>query len=278
MLYRYGVIGHPVKHSLSPLIHRLFAEQTHQTINYKAYDVLPENFQKTIQQFILQKFQGLNVTLPYKEVAYTIATTLTLHAKQAQAVNTLVFEPDGSIIGHNTDGIGLVKDLQRHSTTLTNSRILLLGAGGASRGIIPALLELSPQLLYVVNRNYARAQQLQEDVKTLGSIEIAAWGEELATTFDLIIHATAAGRSDTPLDLPNYHLSAQGGCYDLNYGLAAQPFLNWVAKKQAHWYADGLGMLIEQAAAAFFIWHGIKPSTETVLEYVYHTLGGRKQP
>jgi len=263
---RYAVFGHPIKHSKSPRIHSLFAEQTGQALSYSAIEVPAEHFQKEVTAFFANGGKGLNCTVPLKELAWAFADRLTERAKLSKAVNTLMLETDGSILGDNTDGCGLVTDLiSNHSIVLTNRRVLILGAGGATRGIIAPLLEQGLQTLTIANRTVEKACGLASEFQDIGSISASSFTDLQDQQFDLILNATSASLTGQLPPLPEGLLVKDGVCYDLAYGNDPTPFVRWGLEQQAAQSLDGLGMLVEQAAEAFFIWRGVRPDTHPVI-------------
>jgi shikimate dehydrogenase len=264
---RYAVFGHPIKHSKSPRIHRLFAEQTGQMLEYTSQDVPAEQFQSTVTRFFAEGGKGLNCTLPLKELAWDYADHKTERAQLSKAVNTLALREDGTLLGDNTDGHGLITDLvTNHEISLTSSRILILGAGGACRGIITPLLEQSPQTVVIANRTVDRAIMLAAEFNCKGSITGCGFEALTNQQFDLILNATSASLSGQLPPLPGNLLSAGGNCYDLAYGNEPTAFVRWGLANHAGKSLDGLGMLVEQAAEAFFIWRGVQPKTQPVIE------------
>ncbi|MDP1663647.1 MAG: shikimate dehydrogenase [Methylobacter sp.] len=267
LIDRYAVFGHPIKHSKSPRIHRLFAEQTGQTLEYTAVEVPAEQFQTTVAMFFAGGGKGLNCTVPLKELAWNYADCRTERAQLSKAVNTLAFQADGSILGDNTDGIGLVTDLvTNHAITLTGIRILILGAGGASRGIIAPILEQAPQTLVIANRTVDKAVKLAAEFHDKGAITGCGFDGLENRQFDLILNATSASLSGQLPPLPPGLLAAGGNCYDLAYGNEPTAFVRWGLENHAAKSLDGLGMLVEQAAEAFFTWRGVRPKTRPVIE------------
>jgi shikimate dehydrogenase len=261
------VFGHPIKHSKSPRIHRLFAEQTGQTLEYTAVEVPAEQFQTTVTMFFAEGGKGLNCTLPLKELAWSYADNKTERAQLSKAVNTLALQADGSILGDNTDGIGLVTDLMtNHAIPLSGVRILILGAGGASRGIILPILEQSPQSLVIANRTVDKAAKLAAEFHAKGPVTGCGFDDLSNQQFDLILNATSASLSGQLPPLPAGLLAAGGNCYDLAYGNEPTAFVRWGLENHATNSLDGLGMLVEQAAEAFFIWRGVRPKTRPVIE------------
>ncbi|MCC4603425.1 shikimate dehydrogenase [Xanthomonas campestris pv. badrii] len=264
---RYAVFGHPVAHSLSPAIHADFGKQTGIALDYTAIDAPPEDFAAALQRFADEGGKGANVTLPLKEAACALSSSLSARARLAGAVNTLV-RNDGQWQGDNTDGAGLVRDLtERHGLDLRGRRMLLLGAGGAARGVAPALLEAGITEMVVVNRSPERADALCDALGEPARV-MSRYIEDLRELgdFELIVNATAAGRDRDagafalPLGLVNSLTAA----VDLNYGETAIAFLAWARAAQCRYAIDGLGMLVEQAAESFALWHGVRPETDPV--------------
>lgn len=259
---RYAVIGHPVAHSKSPEIHARFAEQTMQEMVYERLLAPLDGFAATVHRFVQQGGKGANVTLPFKLEAYALATQLTQRAQAAGAVNTLKFD-GGAILGDNTDGVGLVADISRNAGIgLTGKRILLLGAGGAARGVILPLLESHPADLVIANRTKSKATALAQQFIAHGNI-LASDFAALRGPFDIIINATSASLSN---DMPAVPVSAFSGdtlAYDMMYAKAPTVFMQFAALHRAA-VRDGLGMLVEQAAESFYLWRGVRPDTATV--------------
>lgn len=264
---RYAVFGQPIKHSKSPRIHRIFAQQTGQSLVYDAEEVAPARFEETVARFFANGGKGLNCTVPLKELAWRLAGQTTGRARAAKAVNTLALQTDGSILGDNTDGIGLVADLTRnHSIPLRGRRILLLGAGGAARGILAPLLEQTPQTLVIANRTADKAVALAREFAGHANIQGCGFEALTGTSFDLILNATSASLSDELPPLPEQLLAANGDCYDLAYADKPTAFVRWGRQQNARQSLDGLGMLVEQAAEAFLIWRGVRPETAPVIQ------------
>jgi len=266
-LDQYAVFGAPIKHSKSPRIHRLFAEQTQQALDYTAQLVPAEAFTSKVNCFFAQGGRGLNCTVPLKELAWAYADKKTERAALSKAVNTLALQADGKILGDNTDGIGLVTDLVvNHGIAINNKRILILGAGGASRGIICPLQDKRPLSITVVNRTVEKALILASEFKHKGVIIACGYHDLAGQSFDLIINATSTSlRGELP-PLVSGLLAEQGSCYDLAYANEPTAFVCWAKAQQAVYALDGLGMLVEQAAEAFFIWRGVRPDTHTVIQ------------
>ncbi|QDD11378.1 shikimate dehydrogenase [Candidatus Methylopumilus planktonicus] len=265
----FAVIGNPIHHSLSPQIHSAFAKEAGLHIDYKALLSPLDEFKNTIHQLIAQKLSGANVTLPFKKEAYELASQHSSHSRIAEAVNTLEFKGD-QIIGHNTDGIGLVRDLEQNlNVDLKRKKILLIGAGGAAEGVIYSILEKEPSELTLTNRTIEKSHVIRNKMDVhaksfnvnLNVIEMAKLPDQY---FDIIINATSAGLNNAEFDL-NHKVFHEGSlAYDMMYGKETS-FIR-EAQSQGSKTSDGLGMLVEQAAEAFFIWHHIKPKTKSVIE------------
>ena len=264
--HRYAVFGHPVAHSLSPRIHAAFAQQTGIVLEYTAIDAAPHDFVAALDRFADDGGAGANVTLPLKEAAFAICAQTTDRARRAGAVNTLT-RNDGQWHGDNTDGAGLVRDLTgRHGLDLRARRALLLGAGGAARGVAPALLDAGISELIIVNRTAERADALADALGEPDRAHSRYWRDlgDLGD-FSLIVNATSASRQDQGAFTLPFHLATPRTlAVDLNYGEAAIPFLAWARAAGCHDAVDGLGMLVEQAAEAFEHWHGVRPDTDPV--------------
>jgi shikimate dehydrogenase len=263
----YAVFGCPIKHSKSPRIHKIFAEQTGQSLEYSAQEVPAEQFSAAVTAFFAKGGKGLNCTIPLKELAWVYADLKTERAQLSKAVNTLALQADGSILGDNTDGIGLVTDLMiNHAVALAGSRVLILGAGGATRGIIAPILEQSVHSIVIANRTIDKAINLSAEFHHKGSIAGCGFNDLKNQQFDLIINATSTSLSGQLPPLPEALLAEKGVCYDLAYSNEPTVFVRWGLKNHAVKSLDGLGMLVEQAAEAFFIWRGIRPKTKPVIE------------
>lgn len=259
MQYLFGVMGNPIAHSLSPLIHQQFALQTGRQLVYEKILVDEDDFEVRVSNFFAAGGKGLNITLPFKQRAFAIAKIKTQRCLQAKAANTLWMH-NGILHADNTDGIGLIRDLSHH-IDLSDKQLLVLGAGGAARGIIGPLLQAGISSLTVANRTLEKAQELQQDFKTIHCCRL----QELNGSYDLIINATSASLSKETVPLTADSLKPSTYCYDLAYSAqGATAFVQW-AHQQGCQAVDGLGMLVEQAAEAFFIWHGVRPETTAVL-------------
>ncbi|PTQ73128.1 shikimate dehydrogenase [Pseudomonas sp. GV071] len=262
---RYGVFGNPIGHSKSPLIHRLFAEQTGQQLSYEALLAPLDGFTAFARDFFANG-RGGNVTVPFKEQAYQLADSLTPRAQRAGAVNTLSKQDDGGLLGDNTDGAGLVRDLTVNAgLSLQGKRILLLGAGGAVRGVLAPLLAEQPHSLVIANRTVEKAETLAQLFADLGPV--AACGFDwLEAPVDLIINGTSSSLSgELPPISPSLIKPGHTVCYDMMYGNGLTAFNQWASEQGAARTLDGLGMLVEQAAEAFFLWRGVRPDSATVL-------------
>jgi shikimate dehydrogenase len=267
---RFAVIGQPIRHSRSPELHRHFARLTGIALSYEAQEVAPGALSSSLNTFFAQGFRGLNVTLPHKLEAAKLCHRLSARAQRAEAVNTLVWEAAGWY-GDNTDGEGFRRDLLENcGIELAGKRVLVLGAGGAVRGILMPLLEARPAELVVSNRTPWRPDALAQAFKDVGVIRPCTHLALKGDCFDVIVQATSAGHEGGLPRLPAGLLAPGGACYDLNYGKAALPFCAWAEAQGATRIADGLGMLVEQAAEAFSLWHGLRPPTAAVIEAARH--------
>jgi shikimate dehydrogenase len=262
---RYAVMGNPIAHSQSPRIHTLFAAQTGQHLEYRALLVEPGQFATAARAFQDAGGRGLSITVPFKQDAWVFADILSARAERAGAVNTLVFEA-GGVRGDNTDGPGLVRDLcGNHGYSLVGRRILLLGAGGAARGILQPLLAEQPAQLVIANRTAGKALELALRFSDLGPVSGCGFAELAGRQFDLILNATAAGLDDAAPLVPDGLLAAEGWCYDLMYGREPTAFVRWGLERGAVQSLDGLGMLVEQAAESFHLWRGVWPDAQPVI-------------
>ncbi len=268
MIDQYAVIGNPVAHSQSPRIHAEFARQTGQELIYSALLAPLDGFGDAVRAFRERGGKGLNVTLPFKQQAWQLADRHEGFALQAGAVNTLKFE-GGTAIGHNTDGIGLVRDLRDNlRCALRGKRVLLMGAGGASYGVMEPLLREQPQCLVVANRTLGKAVEMVGHFEKFQSLAIEGlaargYGELAGSRFDVLINATSAGLAGAMPQLPESVFAAGAVAYDMVYGTDT-PFLRYARAHGAR-SVDGIGMLVEQAAESFFIWHGVRPQTAPVI-------------
>jgi shikimate dehydrogenase len=264
----YALFGFPVHHSWSPFIHGLFARQTGQDMTYRLHESPPEQFRHEVLDFFFEQGgNGANVTVPHKRVAADLVNELTPRAQLADAVNTIL-RRDGELIGDNTDGVGLVTDLTRNlRLQLASPRILLLGAGGAARGALGPLLELTPSTLVIANRTAERAIELAREFSDFGEVSGAAFdGIEPLEPFDLIVNATSASLKGEVPPVPPRAVDKDTTCYDMAYGIGETPFTQWARDRGVTRVAQGWGMLVEQAAEAFYVWRGVRPATSPVLE------------
>lgn len=268
MTDRYAVIGNPVAHSKSPIIHQMFAQQTGHSLHYEALLAPLDGFADCIAQFRHEGGRGANVTVPFKLEAHALASRLTARAAAAGAVNTLAFDETG-ILGDNTDGTGLVRDLSANlGCQLAGARILLLGAGGAARGAILPLLEAGPEQLFIANRTADKAHALTTLFSSqAGASRLQAGGFDALAglSFDIVINATSASLSSEAPPLPDGCYAPQATAYDMMYGNEPTAFLKAARSQGAAVLADGLGMLVEQAAESFTLWRGLRPDTRAVL-------------
>lgn len=265
----YAVIGNPIAHSKSPLIHTMFAQQTQQNIQYDARLFELDNFAEQARDFFSKGGLGLNVTVPFKEDAWVFANEHSERAKRAGAANTLKYQRDGRILADNTDGAGLIRDLtHNHNIELTHKRIVVLGAGGAVRGILQPLLAQQPASVLVANRTASKATELAHDFGDLGvihgggfeSLQDAQW-----LGADVIINGTSASLHGQLPPLPDELISVHSCAYDMMYANEVTAFNAWAKAKGAAHAIDGLGMLVEQAAESFLLWRGVRPNTQEVM-------------
>ena len=262
---RYVVFGNPIAHSKSPVLHRLFAEQTGQVMQYDTLLAPLDDFAGCAMQFFLQG-RGANVTVPFKEDAYRLADQLTARAQRAGAVNTLSKLADGRLLGDNTDGAGLVRDLTVNAgLSLKGKRILILGAGGAVRGALEPILAEGPASVTIANRTVEKAELLAELFSDLGPVAASGF-DWLHEPVDVIINATSASLSgQVPPIASSLIEPGKTLCYDMMYGKEPTPFCRWASEHGAGQVLDGLGMLAEQAGEAFYLWRGVRPDTAPAL-------------
>lgn len=271
---RYAVFGNPISQSKSPFIHTLFARQTNQSLTYTAESPNKDAFQQAAAEFFAQGGKGCNVTVPFKEDAYRFATRLTERAQLAGAVNTLKKLDDGDIIGDNTDGEGLVQDLLQYQAPLKGARILLIGAGGAARGVIKPLLDQQPAEIVVTNRTFAKAQLLAEMFAPYGTIS-ACEMSEVNQAFDVIINSTSSSLSGELPEISAAIFTEQAVVYDMMYGAGKTTFNQWAHEHGVVRVFDGLGMLVGQAAESFMLWRGLRPGTKQILRELRKNLEGQ---
>ena len=265
MTDRYAVIGQPIAHSKSPRIHAAFAKSLGQTLLYEAYEIAPDELGPSLTRFHGEGWQGFNLTLPHKTAAASLCESRTDAAEQAGAVNTLIRTATGWQ-GDNTDGAGLVRDLVANlGVVVKGKRVLVLGAGGAARGILAPLLAEAPSILAISNRNPWKPEEIAAAMKPLGNIVPRTHLSLKGDQFDVVLNATSAGHQGSVPRLPPGLFAPGAIAYDLNYGPASEPFLAWAKAEGASKLSDGLGMLVEQAAEAFQRWRGTRPETAAVL-------------
>jgi len=263
----YCVIGNPVAHSKSPQIHSLFSEQTAQPLSYQRLFSALDAFSATAEGFRASGGRGLNVTLPFKEQAWHYANNRTDRANRVRAVNLIRFDEENRIFGDSTDGIGLVRDLANNRIAVANTRLLLLGAGGAVRSVLGHLIDEDPRAITIVNRTREKAEELAASSRQSKTrFHVCDFDELSGHQFDLVINGTSAGLSRNRLPLPDGILAGGACCYDMAYGKGAHRFLHWADRNNAMICCDGLGMLVEQAAESFYLWRGVMPETKPVIE------------
>ena len=264
---RYAVFGNPIEHSKSPFIHSCFAQQTGQQLEYTAVRVELDDFDAAVNRFAQNHGKGLNITVPFKQDAWRMATQRSARAERAGAVNTLVINAVDDYFGDNTDGIGLVRDLRNnHGLQLEGMNILIIGAGGAVRGVIEPLLENNPALLTIANRTRHKALLLAEDFQELGNIKGCGLDEFGTDDYEIIINGTSASLGGDLPALPATLIHESTFCYDMMYANEPTPFMRWAQEQGATRVVDGKGMLVEQAAESFRIWRGCEPETAPVIE------------
>lgn len=263
---QYAVIGNPIAHSKSPAIHAAFARQTGQDLTYQAILGPRDRFKEAVAAFRQAGGHGLNVTVPFKLEALKLADQPTVRARQAGAANTLRFDGDG-IFADNTDGIGLVRDIRdRLDFPLRGKRILVLGAGGAARGAILPLLDEAPTELAIANRSVDKAEALKAQFAPFGKLAVGSFADFANGRFDLVINATSASLGGESLSLPSGLFDPEALAYDMVYGKETTPFMTDALRLGAAHVADGLGMLVAQAAESFYLWRGVRPDTAPVLQ------------
>lgn len=264
---KYAVVGNPIAHTLSPAIHTLFAEQTKQSMKHVAIEAPFDKFSETVYNFFANGGKAVNITSPFKEQAYELADIQSDLATQAHAANTLMIREDNSIYADSTDGIGLIQDLtHNHHFSFRQKRILLLGAGGAARAVIGPLLETAPTQVVIANRTPEKAAQIAKEFQLLGHVSGIGLDELTSEPHDLIINATSAGITGRFPELPSGLIVKHTWCYDMLYHQDTTEFIKWATSQGAAKCLTGIGMLVEQAAAHFYLWRGIYPNTQPVIE------------
>lgn len=269
----FAVFGNPIQHSKSPFIHRMFAEQTGISLEYEKILAPVESFEQSLANFFSDGGKGANITLPFKEKAFQEVTELTERAQACGAVNTILRLDDNRLLGDNTDGMGLLLDLQRLGFIQSDSRVLIIGAGGATRGALLPLLEYGCSIT-LTNRTFAKAEVLVNEFSSLGKIIGREIEKIIYPDFDLIINATSSGVSGEIPAISPFVFTNKVACYDMFYQPTLTPFLSYAKEHQVTKLADGLGMLVGQAAFSFKLWHGILPEVEPVLSALYKELKG----
>ena len=266
---KYAVFGNPIKHSKSPAIHTMFARQCDQQMQYRAVRVELDGFRRAADAFFEGGGAGLNVTVPFKREAFDYAHRLSDRAMRAGAVNTLSRTQDGTIEGDNTDGVGMVRDMIANlGWVIQGQRVLIVGAGGAVRGVLEPLLRERPREVLIVNRTAEKAVALTQEFADLAPIQGGGLDLIGERQFDLVINASSAGLAGDAPDLPSTLLTERSCCYDMIYGAEPTPFMRWAAPHAAWAVSDGLGMLVEQAAESFFIWRHLRPETRPVINQI----------
>ena len=264
---RYVLFGHPVSHSWSPFIHGMFARQFDHVIDYKLHDVESEDFRGAVLNFFVEGGAGANVTLPHKPTAAEVVNELSARAERARAVNTIVRRSATELYGENTDGAGLVADLVRNfGVTVGGSRLLILGAGGAVRGVLAPLLEQEPREIRLANRTPERALQLRTEFSDLGEISASSFDTVDDSPWDIVINATAASLAGEVPALPPDAVGPDTVCYDMAYGRGDTAFMRWAQQRGSTRSYKGWGMLVEQAAESYLLWHGVRPETKAVIQ------------
>jgi shikimate dehydrogenase len=263
---RYVLFGHPVSHSWSPFIHGMFARQFDHVVDYKVQDIAPDGFRHAVINFFVMGGGGANVTLPHKPAAAEIVNDLSARAERARAVNTIVRRSPTELYGENTDGVGLVTDLTRNlGVNLTGARLLILGAGGATRGVLAPLLEQEPREVRIANRTPERAASLRDEFSDLGEISASGFDGVDDRPWDLVVNATAASLQGEVPALPEHAVGRDTVCYDMAYGRGDTAFMRWAHERGSRRAYKGWGMLVEQAAESYLLWHGVRPETRPVM-------------
>ncbi|MBU2986706.1 shikimate dehydrogenase [Saccharophagus degradans] len=274
----YMVVGNPIAQSKSPLIHTMFAAQTEQQLEYSRQLLEPGEFDAAAKTFFAGQGKGINITMPFKQDAYNFADELSPRALSAGAVNTLIKREDGSILGENTDGVGLINDITDNlNWTLSGRKVLIIGAGGAVGGILLPLMEQNPAEVLIVNRTASKAEELAARFASMGNIRGAGYGELSAaeggscSAFDVIINGTSTSLTGDLPPIPPAVITNTSCVYDMVYGTEPTPFMVWAQNHGAAATADGLGMLVGQAAESFYLWRGIRPDIAPVMAALRHS-------
>ncbi len=263
----YAVFGNPIKHSKSPQIHTLFARQTDIPLHYQAIEVPSDRFDENVRYFASLNGKGLNITVPFKEEAYALCDSLTPRAKTSGSVNTIWFDEHEKIYGDTTDGKGLINDLTiNHAVDLKNKSILILGAGGSVKAILEPICEQNPKNIIIANRTVSRAEELANIFTNFKNIEACSFDDLSSSSFDIIINGTSLSLAGELPPISSTVITSDTCCYDLMYSDTETIFMSWCSDQGASKVIDGLGMLVEQAAESFLIWHGVKPETAPVIK------------
>ncbi|MEC8356651.1 MAG: shikimate dehydrogenase [Pseudomonadota bacterium] len=270
---QYAVMGDPISHSKSPQIHSLFAEQSGEDMHYDKFQIAAADFPAEVAGFFDRGGGGLNVTVPHKEAAFALADCPRPRASLARAANTLGRDRQGGIWADNTDGVGLVRDLtDNHQLSLSGMHILMLGAGGAARGVLAELLHCAPASITIMNRTLSRAEELRTDLAAQGLMHVRAMNEPGGPRYDLVINGTSASLKNEGLQLDTALFAASFVAYDMVYGAKETVFMSWAKAAGAGAALDGLGMLVEQAAESFALWRGKRPETQRVIDQIRQSL------
>jgi shikimate dehydrogenase len=272
----YAVMGNPINHSKSPEIHNKFAKQTQQKMVYDAIHVDLGGFKQAVRNFQANDGKGLNITVPFKLEAYNLVDKLSPRAQRAGAVNTIIFENNGNLLGDNTDGEGLVADLTQHlKWIIKDKKVLILGAGGASRGVLEPILQQQPELVFIANRTASKAKDLADEFSSLGNIQGGGYhsldssaGSSTNNVFDIIINATSASLHGEIPAIPDSIVHSESQCYDMMYAAKPTAFMDWAINLGLVNVSDGLGMLVGQAAESFYLWRGIRPEVKPVIDLI----------
>lgn len=273
MTDRYAVFGNPISHSKSPQIHTAFAAQTQQDLTYEAICVEAGDFPAAVERFLADRGKGINITIPFKQEAWDAAEVRSERAELAGAVNTLYRNDAGQLCGDNTDGVGMVRDIvENNGGVMRDANILILGAGGAVRGVLQPVLAQNPARVVIANRTATKADDLAQLVAHLGTVEGCGFDALVGQQFDLVINGTAASLQGEVPPLPDDLLAENAWCYDMMYGAGTTAFNQWALDHQAEKAIDGLGMLVEQAAESFSIWRGVRPDTQAVITSIRNAL------
>jgi len=266
VINRYTVIGQPVSHSVSPAIHHMFGELTQRRLLYTRTEATEATFATVVKDWQASGAMGCNITAPFKQLAVSVCDRLNDSARLANAVNTIEMHKDGSLVGHNTDGAGLLADIEKNKhISIDGKRVLLLGAGGAARGVIAPLLNAQPACLHIANRTVERAQELAGSFASMGATNFSSFNElSQEAKFDIIINATSMGFDSGAPPIPVSTVGPGTFGYDMMYSKNQTPFLGWCEQTGMKQFTDGFGMLVEQAADAYLIWEGVRPKTRKV--------------